>query len=70
MNLCHDKQFLINLTAIAGLSFITALFIMNHHLSAGSEQVQFVNLTNSDIDKILAVKAQMQEAKIQANLSY
>jgi hypothetical protein len=43
---------------------------MNHHLSAGSEQVQFINLTNADIDKILAVKAEMQEAKIQANLSF
>ncbi len=43
--------------------------VVSDNFSAESEQVQFVNLTNADIDKILAVKAEMQAAKIQANLS-
>lgn len=68
MNFLHDKDTLLNLTAAVGLTVVSALYITNHNLSAGSEPVPFVSLTNSDIDTILAVKAEMQDAKIQANL--
>ena len=51
-------------------AFGLRLHFDNFDLPAGSEPVQFVNLTNSDIDTILAVKAEMQEAKIQADFGF
>ena len=70
MNFLQDKNTVLNLAMAVGISVISALYIINHNLSAASEPVQFVNLTNSDIDTILAVKAEMQEAKIQANMGF
>ncbi len=68
MNSCQKNQFL-NLFAVVSLTLAMGYFVINNNYSAESEQVQFFNLTTADIDKILAVKAEMQAAKIQANLS-
>ena len=70
MNFLHDKNTLFNLAAAIGITVISAVYIINNNLPAGSEPVQFVNLTNSDIDTILAVKAEMQEAKIKADFGF
>jgi len=70
MNIFQDKNGLFNLFAIVSLTIAMGYFVViSNNISAESEPVQFVNLTNADIDKILAVKAEMQEAKIQANFS-
>lgn len=68
MNSCQKNQ-LLNLFAVVSLTVAMGYFVINNNYSAKSEQVQFFNLTNADIDKILAVKAKMQAAKIQASLS-
>ena len=67
MNLFHNKSWFFNLLVIVSLTVTTSYFVVNNNFSAESEPVQFVNLTDADIDMILAVKAEMQEAKIQAN---
>jgi hypothetical protein len=69
MNFCQNKSRFLNLFAIVSLTVTMGYLVISDNFSAESEQVQFVNLTNADIDKILAVKAEMQAAKIQANLS-
>ena len=70
MSVYQNKSWFINFFAIAVLTAGAAYYIIENNLSAKSEQVAFVNLTNADIDKILAVKAEMQNAKIQANLGF
>jgi hypothetical protein len=70
MNLFQNKSLLLNLFAIVGLTLAASYFVVSHNYSAEPEQVQFASLTNADIDKILAIKAEMQAAKIQANLSF
>jgi len=70
MNLFQNKNELLNLFAIVSLTLAMSYLVISSNFSAESEQVQFVNLTNADIDKILAVKAEMQAAKIQANLTF
>ena len=69
MNLFQNKNGLLNLFAIVSLTLVTSYLAIGDAFSAESKQVQFIHLTNADIDKILAVKAEMQAAKIQANLS-
>ena len=69
MNLKQNKNSLLNLFAIVSLTLTSAYFVVSYNSAAGSESVQFINLTNADINKILAVKAEMQTAKIQASLS-
>ncbi|MCG6938157.1 MAG: hypothetical protein LJE83_08315 [Gammaproteobacteria bacterium] len=68
MNFFQHKYRLYNAFAVVSLTVATGYFVVNHNLSAKTEPVSFVNLTNADIDEILAVKAEMQEAKIQASL--
>ena len=70
MNLFQNKNWFLNLFAIVSLTVATSYLAIADNFSAESEQVLFVNLTNADVDKILAVKAEMQTAKIQANLSF
>jgi len=67
MNLFHNKSWFFNLLVMVSLTVTTSYFVVNNNFSAESERVQFVNLTDADIDMILAVKAEMQEAKIRAN---
>ena len=70
MNLLQNKNPLLNLFAIVSFTVTTAYLVVGNNYSAtGSEPVQFINLTNADIEKILAVKTEMQAAKIQASLS-
>lgn len=69
MNLKQNKNSFLNLFAIVSLTVTTGYLAVTNNFTAESEPVQFINLTNADIDKILAVKAEMQAAKIQANLS-
>ena len=70
MNLLQNKNPLLNLFAIVSFTVTTGYLVVgNNYSAAGSEPVQFINLTNADIEKILAVKAEMQAAKIQASLS-
>ncbi len=70
MNSCQDKSWFLNLFAIVSLTITMGYLVINNNFSAESESVQFINLTSADIDKILAVKAEMQAAKIQASLTF
>ena len=67
MNFFNNKSWFFNLLAVASLTIMMSYFVVNKNFSAESEPVQFVNLTDADIDKILNIKAEMQEAKIQAD---
>jgi hypothetical protein len=69
MNLFENKYRLYNVFAVVSLTIAVAYFVVTHNLTAETEPVKFVNLTNSDIDMILAVKAEMQQAKIQADIN-
>lgn len=66
MNLFHNKSWLYNSFAVVSLTVATGYFVVTHNLSAKTEPVKFVNLTKSDINTILAVKAEMQQANIEA----
>ena len=65
MSLFQNKFWLYNFFAVIGITAAMGYFVVQHNMSDGIEPTQFVNLTNSDIQKIMSVKTEMQEAKIQ-----
>ncbi len=69
MNLLHDK-WVVGIFTFFLIMAGTAYFSQNTMRSSMStDLVQFSMLSNSDIDNIIAIKAKMQAARIQANLS-
>ena len=70
MNLLQEKKWLINVIAVITLTVGSVYAIYYAQQLNDSEKVTFLNLSNADIDNILAVKAKMQAARIQASLSF
>lgn len=70
MNLLHEKKWLINIFAVIALTVGAIYSAYYTPQLSGSEKTSFLNLSNADIDNILAVKAKMQAARIQASLSF
>ena len=70
MNLLHEKKWLINSFAVITLTVGSVYAAYYAPQLADSEKSSFLNLSNADIDNILAVKAKMQAARIQASLSF
>ncbi|MBT8118677.1 MAG: hypothetical protein KJN89_03075 [Gammaproteobacteria bacterium] len=65
MNLSQNTSWFIGIVAFVAL--FTGSSILTSDLSDDQSMNQFSGLTDSDIDVILAVKAEMQAAKIQSN---
>jgi hypothetical protein len=70
MNPLHEKKWLINIFAVITLTVGSVYAAYYAPQLADSEKAPFLNLSNADIDNILAVKAKMQAARIQASLSF
>ena len=69
MFLFHDKLVIGIFSSLMLLA--TAVYFGQNSVqsSMASDLVQFSKLSNADIDNIIAIKAKMQAARIQANLS-
>ncbi|MCW8852191.1 MAG: hypothetical protein OQK44_05950 [Gammaproteobacteria bacterium] len=65
MNLSHNTSWFIGIFAFVAL--FTGSSMLTSDFSNQQAMNQFADLTDSDIDVILAVKAEMQAAKIQSN---
>lgn len=65
MNLSQNTSWFIGIVAFVAL--FTGSSILTSDLSDDQSMNQFSGLTDSDIDVILAIKAEMQAAKIQSN---
>ncbi len=66
MNLYQNKGWFLGIFAFVAL-FTGSSMLITDSLSDQPVSIQFSNLTDSDIDMILAVKAEMKAAKIQSN---
>ena len=66
MNLFQNKGWFLGIFAFVALFTGSSMLIAND-LGDQPVAIQFSNLTDSDIDMILAVKAEMRAAKSQAN---
>ena len=62
----QNKSWFLGIFAFVALFAGSSLFLSND-LGAETRAVQFSSLSDSDIDMILMVKAEMQTAKMQAN---
>jgi len=69
MSIFHDKWAVSIFASLMLLAMTAYLGQNNVQSSIASDLVQFSKLSNSDIDNIIAIKAKMQAARIQANLS-
>ena len=67
MNLLQGKGLILNLFAITALTVGAGYVITGNEFTANTELVRFSDLTDADIDMILAVKNEMYEAKIRSN---
>jgi len=65
MNLSHNTSWFVGIFAFVAL--FTGSSMLSSDFSNQRSMNQFSDLTDSDIDMILAVKAEMQAAKIQSN---
>ena len=65
MNLSQNTSWFIGIFAFVAL--FTGSSMLTSDLNDQPVMNQFSDLTDSDIDMILAVKAEMQEAKIESN---
>jgi hypothetical protein len=65
MNLSHNTSWFIGIFVFVAL--FTGSSMLTSDFSNQQAMNQFADLTDSDIDVILAVKAEMQAAKIQSN---
>ena len=65
MNLSHNTSWFIGIFAFVAL--FTGSSILTSDLSDQPGMTRFSDLTDADIDMILAVKTEMQTAKIQSN---
>ncbi|NOQ88872.1 MAG: hypothetical protein GQ550_08100 [Gammaproteobacteria bacterium] len=66
MNLFQNKGWFLGIFAFVAL-FTGSSMLIAKDLGDQPGPIQFSDLSDSDIDMILAVKAEMQAAKIQAN---
>jgi hypothetical protein len=62
MNLHNNKSWLFSIIATVALLTGGSIFFSNNN-ATGSEVIQFSDLSNADVDVILAVKARMRDAK-------
>lgn len=62
-----ENSWWLNLLAVTAVTVAAATFINADGLSADLEQIQLSELSDADIDMILAVKNEMHEAAIRAN---
>jgi hypothetical protein len=65
MNLSQNTSWFIGIFAFVAL--FTGSSMLTSDMNDQPGMNQFSDLTDSDIDMILAVKAEMQEAKIESN---
>ncbi len=66
MNLHNDKSWLFSILATVALFTSGSIYFSNDNVKV-SEMIQFSDLSDADIDVILAVKARMHDAKDQSN---
>ena len=70
MNLLLGKKWLFNILTVITLTVGSVYAVYYAPQLSDSEKVSFLNLSNADIDSILAVKSKMQAARIQRSLSF
>ena len=68
MSLFHDEWTMGIIASLMLLATTAYLGQNSVQSSIASDLVQFSKLSNADIDNIIAIKAKMQTARIQANL--
>lgn len=66
MNLFQNTTWFLGVFTFVAL-FTGSTVLFSGELNDQPNLIQFSDLTDSDIETILAVKAEMQEAKIQSN---
>lgn len=66
MNLHNDKSWLFSILATVALFTSGSIYFSNDNVKV-SEIIQFSDLSDADIDVILAVKARMHGEKDQSN---
>lgn len=66
MNLSQNTSWFLGIFAFVAL-FTGSSMLYTNDLGDQPGMIQFSDLTDADIDTILAVKAEMQTAKIQSN---
>ena len=66
MNLHNDKSWLFSIFATVALFTSGSIYFSNDNVTV-SEMIQFSDLSDADVDVILAVKARMHDAKEQSN---
>ncbi len=66
MGLSQNKSWIFGIFAFVAL-FTGSSMLLSDAQSDQPTLIQFSDLSDSDIDKIIAVKAEMQAAKIQTN---
>ena len=66
MNLHNDKSWLFSILATVALFTSGSIYFSNDNVKV-SEMIQFSDLSDADVDVILAVKARMHDAKDQSN---
>lgn len=66
MNLHNNKSWLFSIFATVALFTSGSIYFSNDNVSV-SEMIQFSDLSDADVDVILAVKARMHNAKDQSN---
>jgi hypothetical protein len=66
MYLHQSRSWFFSIVAIVTLSVSGGYFYTSNY-STGSQMIQFTDLSDSDIDMMLAVKAEMSEAKFRSN---
>ena len=66
MHYSQYKNWLLSIAAVVTLSLGSAMYYSGA-FSSDSETVRFTDLSDADIDMIMAVKAEMQLAKIEAD---
>jgi hypothetical protein len=66
MNLHNDKSWLFSILATVALFTSGSIYFSNDNVKV-SEIIQFSDLSDADVDVILAIKARMHDAKDQSN---
>jgi hypothetical protein len=66
MNSHNDKSWLFSILATVALFTSGSIYFSNDNVKV-SEMIQFSDLSDADVDVILAVKARMHDAKDQSN---
>jgi len=69
MKIHLDINLLFSFFTVAALTVGSTVFVHQATRSIDAEKFQFSSLSSTDIDTILAVKAKMQSARIQASSS-